>query len=80
MCGRVSCPEVRYIATSYALSDGGDDGGSVFAGADRGSRIFQTRGLELRIDCIRRGPGRGCPVLVQNCLFPQPNCGFPQRN
>ena len=42
MCGRVPCPEGRYIATSYALSDGDDDGGGV-SRARSAARAFSRR-------------------------------------
>ena len=42
VCGRVPCPEGRYIATSYALSDGDDDGGGV-SRARSAARAFSRR-------------------------------------
>ena len=42
MCGRVPCPERRYIATSYALSDGDNDGGGV-SRARSAARAFSRR-------------------------------------
>ena len=44
MCGRVPCPERRYIATPYALSDGDDDGG----GVSRARSAARARALSRR--------------------------------
>ena len=41
VCGRVPCPERRYIATSYALSDGDNDGGGV-SRARSAARAFRS--------------------------------------